>query len=171
MSKDLRQAISQIHNGANRLCLNTFGHVLNNAGNIGVFCQSRDEFERFTEIRKSIIKASNNPNQKYFELIKPIIFNAEGNVPKTTYTHLYIRRFDPEEPHLGDVDFYIPLKEFKNLKQRLILGDKIQGARIYDRQDLDMIELFDPAINVLAYVSTKEMTEKARVKQSEETKL
>ena len=35
---------------------------------------------------------------------------------------------------------------------------------MFDRTDLDMIELSDPDIDILAYVSTKMMTEKVRVK-------
>ena len=39
------------------------------------------------------------------------------------------------------------------------------------RNDLDMIELFDPDVDVLAYVSTNTMSQKVRKKMSEETNL
>ena len=50
-------------------------------------------------------------------------------------------------------------------------GKQVKGARVFDRPDLDMIELFDPDIDVLAYVSTSTMIEKVRIKLSDATKL
>ena len=47
----------------------------------------------------------------------------------------------------------------------------MNGAKIFDRPDLDMVELSDPDIDALAYVSPRAMTEKVRTKQSEFTKL
>ena len=43
-------------------------------------------------------------------------------------------------------------------------GHFINGS-YYNRSDLDMVELSDPDIDALAYVSTRAMTEKVRVKQ------
>ena len=42
---------------------------------------------------------------------------------------------------------------------------------VFDRQDLDMIELYNPDVDVLGYVSTKTMSEKVRSKLSGATKL
>ncbi|MDQ3239552.1 MAG: hypothetical protein M3P33_03440 [bacterium] len=50
-------------------------------------------------------------------------------------------------------------------------GKKMPGARLFDRPDLDMIELYDPDSDILGYVSTETMTESVRLKQSEITKL
>ena len=50
-------------------------------------------------------------------------------------------------------------------------GKQIKGARIFDRPDLDMIELYDPNVDALGYVSTKKMSKAVRVKLSEYTKL
>ncbi len=171
MTNYLENLILRIHRNAYKLCFNSFGQPLNNAGNMGVFCQSEEDFIGFTEIRKQITITSDNPDQKYFELIDPIVFEAEGDIPKVTYTHLYIRRYDPGEPHIGDVDFFVEVTDYQLLKQRILNGEIIEGARIYDRQDLDMIELYDDDNEALAYVSTKEMAERARIKQSEETQL
>ncbi|MDQ5969492.1 MAG: hypothetical protein QG593_8 [Patescibacteria group bacterium] len=171
MIEELKKRIDRIHLGGYRLCLNYFGEVLGNAGNMGVFCQSEEEYRDFSEERKKITKTSDNSDQKYFELIKPITYDKNSYNPEVIYTHLYIRRYDSEEPHIGDIDFYLEGAEYENLKNRLLNGEIISGVRIYDRQDLDMIELYDDSNDVLAYVSTREMTERARVKQSEETKL
>lgn len=171
MTEDLRQRIDSVHSGGHELCLRSFNKILPNAGNMGVFCQSEEEFSEWTTERVKLTKSSDNLNQKYFELIEPIIYGENDNIPETVYTHLYIRRYDPSELHIGDVDFVLSDDEFQDLKKRLLDGEIISGARLYDRQDLDMIELLQDDNSVLAYVSTKATTERARIKQSEETKL
>jgi catechol 2,3-dioxygenase-like lactoylglutathione lyase family enzyme len=77
---------------------------------------------------------------------------------------LYIRKPDPYRHHVGDVDFYLPPEEYTRLKQEMQAGRVVPGARIFDRPDLDMIELYDPDVDALGYVSMKTMTEKVRVK-------
>ena len=92
-------------------------------------------------------------------------------MPETTYTHLYIRRPDPYRAQVGDVDFELPENEYEVLKQSLLSGQSIVGARLFERPDLDMIELYHPDVDALGYVSPPFITEKVRVKQSEFTKL
>lgn len=168
---ELFEAIKHIHFDCYKLCKQSFGKYLPNAGNVGVFCHYDDEFENLVELRQQITKPSDNPEQKYFELLKPITIKAKEDVPETTYTHLYIRRPDPYRHHVGDIDFYMEPKEYKELKASLQEGKEVKGARIFPRNDLDMIELYDPDIDVLAYVSTSTMTEKVRIKLSDATKL
>lgn len=92
-------------------------------------------------------------------------------MPETTYTYLYIRRPDPYRLHVGDVDFYLEESEYTKLKSKMLNGKKVNGARGFERPDLDMIELYDPDLDALGYVSTNKMTETVRVKQSDATKL
>ena len=166
------EAIKHIHFEAHKLCKQSFGYYLpNNAGNIGVFCHYEDEYEGLISIRKELTETSDNPNQKYFTLLKPIVIPAQDEIPETTYTHLYIRRPDPYRHHVGDVDFYLELGKYKELKDELIAGKKMKGARVFDRPELDMIELYDPDVDVLAYVSTEKMSEAVRVRLSGITKL
>jgi hypothetical protein len=169
--KVLFEAIKHIHFEAHKLCKQAFGKYLTNAGNMGVFCHYDDEYEILIKIRKGLTFPSDNPDQKYFQLRVPIVIRASNDVPETTYTHLYIRKPDPYRHHVGDVDFYLEPEKYKELKQSLLAGKKVKGARIFPRPDLDMIELFGPDVDVLAYVSTERMTKKVRVKQSELTKL
>ena len=144
--------------------MQSFGHYLPNAGNIGIFCHYDDEYRMLTKIREEITESSDNVDQKYFRLHKPIVIPAKDNVPKTTYTHLYIRKPDPYRHHVGDVDFYLEEKKYKDLKQALLNGREMIGTRVFERPDLDMIELHDPDVDALGYVSTKKMTEDVRVK-------
>lgn len=168
----LFEAIKHIHLEAHKLSKQSFGYYLpNNAGNIGVFCHYDDEYENLIKIRKELTEPSDNPNQKYFTLLQPIVIPAQGDAPETTYTHLYIRKPDPYRHHVGDIDFYLEPDKYKELKNALLADNKMKGARVFDRPDLDMIELYDPDVDVLAYVSTERMSEAVRVKLSDHTKL
>lgn len=57
-------------------------------------------------------------------------------------------------------------KEYAAMKQSLRSGAKIKGARALERADLDMIELFDPDVDALAYLVTKTMGERAGIKDA-----
>lgn len=169
--EQLIEAIKYTHFACYELCKQSFGSYLPNAGNMGLFCHYEDEFKQLVEIRKKLCEPSDDPNQKYFKLHDPITIPAKDDVPETTYTHLYIRKPDPYRHHVGDVDFYLEQEQYSELKQSLIDGKIIKGARVFPRNDLDMIELYDPDIDALGYASTNTMTEKVRIKLSEETKL
>jgi hypothetical protein len=162
----LKSAIKYIHFSCHELCKESFGEYLTNAGNIGIFCHYDEEYELLTQIRQELTEPSDEPNQKYFKLHKPITIKAKGDVPKTTYTHLYIRKPDIYRAQAGDLDFFLEPEKYIELKKSISEGKIIRGARIFPRADLDMIELYNPDIDALAYVSTKMMTEKVRVKQN-----
>ncbi len=162
----LLEAVAHTHFSCHTLCKHTFGKYLPHAGNIGIFCHYEDEYLLLIRMRKKLTEPSDNPNQKYFRLYEPIIIKAKGDVPQTIYTHLYIRKPDIYRSQVGDVDFFLEPKEYVKIKELLIKGADITDARIFPRQDLDMIELYNPDIDALAYVSTKMMTETVRVKQN-----
>lgn len=167
----LLEAVEYTHFACYELCRQSFAKYLPNAGNIGIFCHYDEEYDQLVAIRKQLTEPSNDPNQKYFKLHEPIIVPARDEVPESTYTHLYIRKPDIYRSQVGDVDFYLEQSEYDELKQSLKDGKQIKGARIFPRNDLDMIELFNPDIDALGYVSTNTMTEKVRIKLSNETNL
>lgn len=167
----LKEAISHTHFECYKLCKQSFGYYLPNAGNIGIFCHYEEEYNKLIEIRKELTEASENVNQKYFRLHEPIVILAKGDVPETTYTYLYIRRPDPYRSQVGDVDFYLEPERYQQLKQEMLNGRIVKGARVFDRPDLDMIELYDPDVDALGYVSTEKMSTDVRVKLSDITKL
>jgi len=162
--EELLEAIKHIHFSCYDLCHQAFGKYLPNAGNMGIFCHYEEEYEFLIKLRKELTEESDNFLQKYFRLHEPIVISAKDDVQETTYTHLYIRKPDPYRAQVGDIDFYLPKDEYLKLKESLQNGTKIKGARIFDRSDLDMIELSDPDNDTLAYVSTHQMTEKVRIK-------
>ena len=170
--EELYKAIEHIHFACHKLCKQSFGKYLPNAGNVGVFCHYENEYNYLLDVRKQLTESSDNVNQKYFKLHNPITIESKfGDVPTTTYEYLYIRKPDPYRSHVGDLDFYLEPDEYKKLKQDMIDGRKIMGARVFDRPDLDMIELYDPDSDALGYVSTAQMSKAVRVKLSEHTKL
>jgi hypothetical protein len=122
---------------------------------VGIFCHYADEYKFLTKIRKELARPSNNPNQKYFELYKPIAIKKKGPVPKATYTHIYIRRTDPYRSQVGDIDFLLESKDYAKLKNYLQKGKTIIGMRLYVLPEPDMIELYDPDVDALGYISTE----------------
>lgn len=161
----LEEAIKHIHLACFQLCKQALGHYLPVAGNVGVFCHYDDEFAFLTELRKKLTEETNNFNQKYFRLHVPIVIPVKGDMPETIYEYLYIRQPDPYRSHVGDVDFVLDQKEYKVMKQSLLAGQKVKGARASNAGGLDMIELFDPDVDALGYITTSTMAEKVRVRQ------
>jgi hypothetical protein len=168
---ELLEAVKHVHFACYELCKVSFGKYLPNAGNMGIFCHYDEEYKKLVNIRNQIAKPSDDPNQKYFELYEPIVIPAQDDIPETTYTHLYIRKPDIYRAQVGDVDFYLEQNEYDALKSGLVSGKQIPGARIFPRNDLDMVELYNPDIDALGYVSTNTMSQKVRKKLSEETNL
>lgn len=166
---DLLEAIRHTHFACFALCKQSFAKYLPVAGNVGIFCHYDEEYKSLTELRKQLTEESDNLNQKYFRLHTPIIIPTQGDVPETTYTHLYIRKPDPYRAQTGDVDFVLEEDAYQVLKRELQEGKVIKGARVFERPDLDMVELCDSDIDALGYVSPRAMTERVRVKQSEAT--
>lgn len=149
------KAIKHIHFACHALCKQSMRKYLPVAGNIGVFCHYDDEYVRLTKMWEELTDPSDNINQKYFRLHEPIVIPPKGGVPKTMYTHLYIRKPDPYRYQVGDVDFYLEPEKYAQLKQSLLNGKIVKGARIFPRGDLDMIELYDPDVDACAYIRTK----------------
>ena len=158
----LIEAVKHVHFSCHDLCKQAFGKYLTNAGNMGIFCHYDDEYVFLTKLRKELTEESDNFNQKYFRLHEPIVIPARDDIPETTYTFLYIRKPDPYRAQVGDIDFFLETGEYLKLKESIQNGAKIKGARIFDRPELDMIELTNPDIDAAAYVSTHKMTERVR---------
>jgi len=160
----LVEAIIHTHFKCFKLCKKAFNNYLPVAGNMGIFCHYDNEYKLLTKLREELTEKSENWNQKYFLLHEPIIIPAKNDVPETIYTHLYIRKPDQYRAQVGDVDFVLDNEKYIELKKSLEKGEEINGAKVFDRPDLDMIELSNPDIDALAYISTKAMTEKVRIK-------
>lgn len=153
----LLEALEYIHFQSFVLCKQNLGRILPVAGNIGFFCHYEDEFEYLTNLRKEMTDTNWNWNNKYYHLHAPIVIPEKNDVPETTYTFLYIRKPTPDAVHVGDVDFYLPPKEYENLKKDVVAGRYEKEVRIFERPDLDLVRLYDPDIDVSAFVGSYDL--------------
>jgi len=160
----LLEAIKYIHFACYELCRKSIGQYLPTAGNVGIFCHYEDEYTLLTKLREQLTEASYNFNQKYYRLIKPIVIPKKDGIPETTYDYLYIRQTDPYRSQVGDVDFVLDHSKYIELKNKIVAGSDIKGARAFSRPDLDMVELYNPDVDVLGYITTETMAERVRVK-------
>jgi len=156
--EQLFEAIKYTHFKCFELCNKVFGSYLPVAGNLGIFCHHEDEYEFLTKLREQLTDKSDNWNQKYYRLHKPIKIPSEGDVPGTTYTYLYIRKPD-HHTEVGDVDFVLNSKDYLELRNSLSTGIEIKGMEILDRPTLDLIKLFDPAFDVSSFIGQKDIVE------------
>lgn len=165
----LMNAIEYVHFACFELYKKAFKDYLPIAGNIGIFCHYPNEYEFLTRLRENMTEASDNFNQKYFRLHKPITIPSKDGVPEATYTYLYIRKPDPYRHHAGDVDFVLDPIKYAELKQSLERDKSIPGVRTYqsvNKNGLDMIEIYDPDIDALAYIVTETMADILKVTKS-----
>ncbi len=163
----LLDSIRVVHEDCCSLCLAIFGKLYDNAGNIGIFCQNDEAFRILNELRGEITLPSDNPDQKYYTLMVPLEMTGSRYAPETVYRYLYIRTPDPSAygKYRGDVDFYTTEDEYECIKKAVAEGE-FPGASLYDRPGWDMIQLTDPSIGSVAYLSTKRMTAMVHVKQA-----
>jgi hypothetical protein len=162
--EQLLETIEYTHFKCFELCKKVLGKYLSVSGNIGIFCHSDKEYVFLTKLRQELTDELDNWNKKYYRLHKPIIIPSNGGVPDTTYTYLYIRNPD-KHTETGDADFVLNKKEYMKLKNSLLKGEKVKGLKIFDRPELDLMELSDPNIDVFSFIGTKNMTENIKVKK------
>lgn len=152
----LLAALTHIHSACHKLCMQSLGMYLPVAGNIGIFSHYDDEYKLLTAIQQDIANSSDRVYGKYFRLYEPISIPAGHGIPEASYTHLYIRRPDPDKPQVGDIDFFMEPLRYAELKQSLFRGKSIQGARqLPNRPDLDLVELYHSDIDALGYIGAK----------------
>jgi hypothetical protein len=149
----LLEAINYIHVACHELSMDSFGVYLPIVGNIAVFSHYDNEYEHLLVIQKEMVDLDDDYNGKYFRLKEPIIIPKTDDAPAAVYTHLYIRKADPYRSQVGDIDFYMPPAEYGKLKQSLLNGEKLTGMRTFERTDTDIVELYNPNNDTLAYIN------------------
>ena len=154
--EELFEAIKYTHFTCFLLCKKALGKYLPVAGNIGIFCHSKEEFEFLTKLGEELTDHNApNFNGKYFRLYEPIIIEEKDDVPETTYEYLYIRQPDEIRFEVGDVDFVIDKNEFGKIRKL----DSINEVRIFDRPDLGMCMLSNLDFDILSFLTTKTVAE------------
>lgn len=160
--EQLLNAIQYLHFACFKLCKKALGTYLPVSGNIGIFGHHDDEYAFLTGIRKELTDESDNWNKKYYRLHEPITIPAKGDVPETTYTHLYVRKPD-YHTEVGDIDFVLEKEKFEELKKQATEKAVINDTELFYRPDLDMVRLSETSGDVLPYVTTKYMSENVSV--------
>lgn len=155
--KGLWDAVSYIHSASHRLCHALLGNYLPVAGNIGIFCHGEEEFLLLTGIRERLTNPAIHWNHKYYALYTPFSIARTGDIPEATYRYLYIRKPENAKPQVGDLDFYVDPLSYKKLKQSVLQGQHPAGVSVLERPDLDLIQLSDPALDVLAFVGSYDL--------------
>lgn len=152
----LFEAMTYIHFACHTLCNQSMGRYLPVAGNIGVFCHFDDKHEYLKQLQSELTDLSQSVYGKYYRLHEPFIIPEKEDVPETTYSYLYVRKPDPNKDQVGDVDFYLEPEKHAELKQSLLEGKLIKGARVLaNRPELDFIELYDPDVDALGYIGKR----------------
>ena len=156
--EELLEAIVYVHLRCFALCRKVFDRYLPVSGNIGIFCHYANEYDFLTGIRKELTEESNNWNGKYFRLHTPISVPTKDDVPRATYTYLYVRKPD-FHTEVGDVDFVLGKQAFEELKRQVAEKATRNGVDLLYRPDLDMIRLSETGSDALPYITTKYMSE------------
>lgn len=161
--EQLYERVRYVYQQCSLLIKESLGTVPPTAGNVAIFCQSGEQFEEFSQIANQLVQPSNNPMQKYFQLIQPITIEATDEIPGTTLSWLYIRKPAEGSPESGDVDYMLSQADYDNLKKQVSDG-KVKNASTYVRPGWDMIEFRNSKYDGLPYAGVLQMQERVRVR-------
>ncbi len=119
-----------------------------NISSLTVFAHYPQEFEQIKIMLLEMGTEVAENHGPFVKLTKPL--NIESNNIDT----VRIRRPDPYRMQVGCVDFKVEnYEEFKNT----YLTNEPENLRLIEREDYEMIEFFDPNLDVLAYVVSKQL--------------
>jgi len=144
---ELVEALQYIHKTCAQLCADAVGQTLPTSGNLCFFCHYPAEYEGLQKVQQGLTLGGG----KYQILKKPLVFDGMN------YTHLCIRQPDPYRSQVGCVDYLMPQPDYDALKAELLGGKEIVGVRVFPRDDLDMLELYHPDVDVLGYITTSRL--------------
>lgn len=142
--KQLREAVVYIADKTSTLAKKIIGKPLP-IKSLTIFAHYPDEFEKLSEIVKTIGNFLNENNGPRVVLHEPI------KVGKNTITNLRIRKPDPYRMQAGCNDFDTDYETFKNEN----LSKHSNNLRLIKREGYEMVEFFHPDFDVLAYVVSK----------------
>jgi hypothetical protein len=155
--------VTHIYYECAQLTYDSIGYIPETAGNVAIFCQTDEEYNSFQELVIHLVKPSDNPAQKYFQLINPISIEGRGEIPPTILSWLYIRKPSKDTPEAGDIDFVLEQEKYDKLKEQTDNGD-IHNGSIYKRAGWDMVELKNPNYDCIPYITILTMAEKVRLR-------
>ena len=154
-----------MHREAVRLIREAFAHDFALAGNVGIFSQNQEEYDRLLTLSRGLTEPSDDSARKYFLLRQPIVVESSDDAPGAIYTHLYIRKPDPSAygQHSGDIDFVVSPEELEQILAGVDAGSYPDNVATYEQAGVGtMVEVSGKDQGILAYVCTEEMAEAVR---------
>jgi len=155
--------VTHIYYACAQLIYDSIDYIPETAGNVAIFCQTDEEYDGFQKLANHLVRPSDNPAQKYFQLIEPISIKGKGEIPPTVLSWLYIRKPSKDTPEAGDIDFVLTQEEYNELKEQTGNGN-IQNCSIYARASWDMLEFRHPNYDCIPYITILPMAEKVRLR-------
>jgi len=149
---ELIETVGYIARETTRLCKSIVGETFP-IGSLTVFSHSEPEYELLVEILGALGKPYNYNNGPRVELFEPIV------VDNNKINYLRVRKPDIERPQVGCNDFVTDYELFK--KDFLIKYPN--NIRLIKRPEYEMIELFSPEFDVLAYVVSGEFNKTQKI--------
>jgi len=143
--KQLRETVVYVANKTSELAKEIVAKTLP-IKSLTIFAHYPDEFEKLSEIAKSIGNFFNENNGPRVALHEPI------KAGENSITHLRIRKPDPYRMQVGCDDFDVANYEIFKKEN---LAKHSNNLRLIERPDYEMIEFFHPDYDVLAYVVSK----------------
>ena len=143
--KELREAVVYVVDKTSDLAKKIIGKTLP-INSLTIFAHYPDEFEKLSGMVKALGNFVNENNGPRVALHEPIKVRAN------TIIHLRIRIPDPYRMQVGCNDFDVPdYIAFKNE----YLSKHPNNLRLITRETYEMIEFFDPDVDILAYIVSK----------------
>lgn len=142
-TEDLNEAAWYVATMTTKLCKKITGSSFP-IPDITVFSHYPEEFEKLKKIvltLGSFVKDNNGP---FVKLRKPL------QVVGSKISLLRVRHPDPYRSQVGCNDFQVP--DYSAFKQTYLKEKYKNNVRVFQRPKYEMIELFDPNYDVLAYV-------------------
>lgn len=144
---ELRDAITHVAQEAAKLFYETTGETCE-IEYITIFSHYPNEFDKLKQIIEPLGEVRPGNNGWVVELKEPI------QLPHNQLHLLRIRHPDPYRMQVGCCDFKIP--NYESFKEKFL--NKKDGMRTIEREDYEMIEIFNPDYDTLAYVTNKALS-------------
>jgi hypothetical protein len=149
---ELIEAVGYVARETTRLCKSIVGETFP-IESLTVFAHSEPEYELLVEMLGTIGKPYNYNNGPRVELFEPIV------VDDNKISHLRVRKPDLERPQAGCNDLVVDYELFK----KDFLFKYPDNIRLIKRPEYEMIELFSPEFDVLAYVVSDEVAKAQKI--------
>jgi hypothetical protein len=155
----LIKAIDYIAFNATKLYFDQTGNYPNDLiRSLTVFAHFDDEFDLLVDLTKQLGTVDSEHNGPYIKLTAPLSIengrfelNGKMHTVHTKIEMIRIRKPDPYRMQVGCCDLEVPF-DSPDLEDVKLSLNQNSSPRYIDRPDLKMLELFDPNIDVLAYI-------------------